>query len=100
MVLKILSTDDTIDDEELEFRDLRRIYRPHLPSVEFQGLHIVEEWTSHKTSIATLALTIAPLIVVVVSRLLYGEWDTAWTAMGSLVTLMGVGLTWWFHMGR
>jgi hypothetical protein len=81
------------------YRKLEAVYKtarhhPGLYSVEFDGLHIVEGWTLDATSVAipTLATTLS--VVVMASRLLYGDWTTAWTVAGSLSGFMAVGFMW------
>ena len=55
-----------------------------LYSVEFNLLYIVEGWTLDATSVTIPALAMTLFVVVIASRLLYGDWATAWTVAGSL----------------
>jgi hypothetical protein len=82
-----------------ECRKLKKVYRRtryrHRPScVEVDGLQVVEGWILDTTSVAIPALATALFVVVMASRLLYGDWATAWTVAGSLAGFIAVGLMW------
>ncbi|KAK0743848.1 hypothetical protein B0T18DRAFT_192070 [Schizothecium vesticola] len=81
------------------YRKLKAVYKttryhPGPYSVEFDGLHIVEGWTLDATSVAIPALAMTLTVVVIASRLLFGDWATAWTVAGSLSGFIAVGLMW------
>jgi len=65
-----------------------------LPWVDWEGLRIVEGWTLDTASVIAPALAAALFVVVMTSRLVFGDWATAWTVAGSVAGFIVIGLMW------
>lgn len=68
-----------------------------LSAVEWEALLFTEGWTFRPKSMVFPVLVTLVLVAVMVSRLVYGDWGTAWTAASCLAAVIGTGLT-WIHM--
>jgi hypothetical protein len=65
-----------------------------LSGVEWEGLLFTEGWTFSSKSMVFSVLVTLFFVVVVGSRLVYGDWGTAWTMAGSLAGFIATGLVW------
>ncbi|KAH6637252.1 hypothetical protein F5144DRAFT_570044 [Chaetomium tenue] len=68
-----------------------------LSAVEWEALLVTEGWTFNPKSVVFPVLVTLVLVAVMASRLVYGDWGTAWTAASCLAAVIATGLT-WIHM--
>ncbi|KAH6842329.1 hypothetical protein B0I37DRAFT_195816 [Chaetomium sp. MPI-CAGE-AT-0009] len=65
-----------------------------LSAVEWEALLFTEDWTFSSKSMVFPVLVTVFFVVVMASRLVYGDWGTAWTAAGSLAAVIAIGFMW------
>ncbi len=80
------------------FRDILRMrnafYRPELGELEFWGLRVEERWNYDSQCMVLPLFTTLSLLIVGVSRLIYGDWDIAWNVGCYFVGLISVLMLW------
>jgi hypothetical protein len=65
-----------------------------LSAVEWEALLFTEGWIFGSKSMVFPVIVTLLFVVVMASRLVYGDWGTAWTTAGSLAGCMAIGLMW------
>lgn len=68
-----------------------------LHELPFRGLLITEGWEMSSQHIALPLVVTALIICVSVAKITYGNWDTAWTMVGSLIALLSLVVIWLRH---
>ena len=77
--------------------ELESWHCPKLGELEFRGLRIEEGWKSESLHVVLSLTTLIFFLVVVVAKLVYGDWGIAWNVGSFLVALATLLWMWASH---
>lgn len=76
---------------------ISEIHCPALSQLEFDGLLIQEGWEFDSQHIIVPLATTFLFALIMGSRFVYGDWSTAWTFGGFLVSFITLLWLWAYH---